>query len=144
MRVCAHVAVTACVHLRGGGSVAMLGWNHRQARKQQSQSFFSFFFFIRAESAESSQGINTHLGCKSTQHKMLLPPPPGLFSCWSAGRLSLRPLCDFLFPLPLPARRPSENLEETVVHPDRQLPLLFRVHDGEYGHGTLKDGGHFL
>lgn len=33
--------------------------------------------------------------------------------------------------LSLPVRRPSENLEEEVVHPDRQLPLLLRIHNSE-------------
>lgn len=47
------------------------------------------------------------------------------------NRLSLRPLCHFLSALPLPVRGPSENLEEEVVHPDGQLPLLLRIHNSE-------------
>lgn len=35
-----------------------------------------------------------------------------------------RSQCHILSPLPLPVRWPSEDLEEKVVHPDRQLPLL--------------------
>lgn len=34
-------------------------------------------------------------------------------------------------------RGASEDLEAPVVHPDRQLPLLLRVHDGECGAGRL-------
>lgn len=32
-------------------------------------------------------------------------------------------------------RRTGQNLEEEVVHPHRQLPLLLRVHHGEYRSG---------
>lgn len=40
-------------------------------------------------------------------------------------------LCHFLSTVPIPVRGPSENLEEEVVHPDRQLPLLLRIHNSE-------------
>lgn len=35
----------------------------------------------------------------------------------------------------VPRRRTGQNLEEEVVHPHRQLPLLLRVHHGEYRSG---------
>lgn len=59
---------------------------------------------------------------------------PTVRSMVEAVSLSLIPLCHhFLFPLPISCLRgKSEDLEEKVVHPDRQLPVLLWVHNSKY------------
>lgn len=61
---------------------------------------------------------------------------------WGLQRVSLHILKHVTSPLWTPMlcgflrRWPSEDMEETVVHPYRQLPLLLRIHNSKFGRLT--------
>lgn len=77
---------------------------------------------------QSSRNIELHYCIWFSEGLWMFSP-----TLWSTASLSLQAFSVTSCPLFLfLSRRPSENLEEAMVHPDGQLPVLLWIHDGEW------------